>query len=116
MQTRETWERLTQRHSRLVGQHASYGARLEPVSDKGAELQHLLFAPVLPEQFHRSPHAAYKRCGEVALMYAVLDDAVFCFQNGLFAASRRAQRLAREAETWFFREDSSWPFSFVSIC
>jgi hypothetical protein len=79
-------------------------------------LQIHLFAPIFPEQFHHSPDVTYKRRGEVALMYAVLDDAITCFQNGSFATARRAQRLAREAEAWFFAEDPAWIFSFVNIC
>lgn len=116
MTTQERREQLTQPHPRLVGQHAAHAMRPEPVSDRGTELQNLLFAPVLPEQFHNAPDVTYKRRGEVALMYAVLDDAITCFQNGSLATSRRAQRLAREAEAWFFAEDPAWLFSFVSIC
>lgn len=115
MNIREKREHIIQRHPRLVGQRAAHAARPNPVADQGTELQNTLFVSVLPEQFHHSPDVSYKQRGEVALMYAVLDDAITCFQNGSFTTSRRAQRLAREAETWFFSEDSSWLFSFVSI-
>ena len=49
-------------------------------------------------------------------MYAVLDDAVRCFQRQAVTDGRRAQRLAREAEEWFFTDNYHWPFSFVNIC
>ena len=49
-------------------------------------------------------------------MRAVLKEALLCFQKGLVHPRRRVQRLAREAEKWFFSDDDSWPFSFVSIC
>lgn len=46
---------------------------------------------------------------ETALMYAVLEDAFFCFQG-------RIKQHARQAEEWFFSDDSNSLFSFVSIC
>jgi hypothetical protein len=46
---------------------------------------------------------------ETALMYAVLEDAFFCFQGGI-------NQQARRAEKWFFSDDSKSLFSFVSIC
>jgi hypothetical protein len=49
-------------------------------------------------------------------MRAVLADAFVCVQHGFMNEERRAGRLAREAEAWFWSEDDSWPFSFVSIC
>lgn len=53
---------------------------------------------------------------EKMLMYAVLEDAVTCFQR--FAATSNAHgRLAfREAEEWLMREKSNWLFSFEEIC
>jgi hypothetical protein len=49
-------------------------------------------------------------------MRAVLEDALECFQMKFDIESRRTQRRARQAEEWFFNEDSSELFSFVSIC
>ena len=49
-------------------------------------------------------------------MCAVLEDALKCFQRQFVTRERRAQRLAREAEEWFFADDSRWLFSFVNIC
>jgi len=71
---------------------------------------------VLPEQFYNLPDNTYKVRSGVALMYAVLDDAVRCFQRQAVTDGRRAQRLAREAEEWFFTDNYHWPFSFVNIC
>ena len=48
-------------------------------------------------------------------MYAVLEDAFLCFQKK-FETERRFIQRAREAERWFFRDDSRWVFSFVSVC
>ena len=86
------------------------------LSDLSAAHQTLPPAAVLPEQFFgpAKPHSAR---GKVALMHAVLEDAFNCFQK-LFSATtgKRSQRLAREAERWFFDDDTRWPFSFVNIC
>jgi hypothetical protein len=53
---------------------------------------------------------------EAALMCAVLEDAVDCFQKQFVCATRRAKRLGEEAEEWLFSDDSKWAFSFLSIC
>jgi hypothetical protein len=78
----------------------------------------LAFVPatVRPEQFYGSLLSTHKKRGEVALMCAVLDDALTCFQQQLVRRGQRPQRLAREAEKWFFSDDTHWPFSFVNIC
>jgi hypothetical protein len=85
-------------------------AFLDPASDRLADIT------VLPAQFFNPPDGAYKVRGEFALLCAVLEDAVACFQKGAATDGRRAQRLAREAEAWFFSDDHHWPFSFVNIC
>ena len=54
--------------------------------------------------------------GDFALMCAVLEDALKCFQHQLLPDSKREQRLAQEAEEWLFADDAGWPFSFVNIC
>ena len=84
--------------------------------DLGAASQTLPPAAVLPEQFYSRPAATDKVHGEVALMRAVLEDAINCFQKQPLKSGRRAQRLVGEAEEWLFRDDSHWPFSFVNIC
>jgi hypothetical protein len=49
-------------------------------------------------------------------MYAVLEDALLCFQEK-FAGSPHEQRCrAQEAARWFFSDDQHSPYSFVSIC
>jgi hypothetical protein len=53
---------------------------------------------------------------EAALMCAVLENAVDCFQKQFVCATRRARRLGREAEQWLFADDPHWPFSFLSVC
>jgi len=73
-------------------------------------------AAVLPEQLFNSPRAALLTCGEAALMRAVLDDAISCYEKQFVTRGKQVQRLAREAEAWLFSDDECWPFSFVNIC
>jgi hypothetical protein len=65
---------------------------------------------------HTSSSGLSNVCPEVSLMYAVLQDAIHCFQGLSMRNPRDAQRLAREAAEWFFSEDIDWPFSFLNIC
>ena len=54
-------------------------------------------------------------CPETALLYAVLEDAFLCFNKESETVPRLIDR-AREAEAWFFSDDSRWLFSFVPVC
>ena len=70
----------------------------------------------LPEQFFDTRISLASVCPETALMYAVLEDALLCFQEE-FAGSPHEQRCrAQEAARWFFSDDQHSPYSFVSIC
>jgi hypothetical protein len=71
---------------------------------------------ITPELFFDGPANKCTLRGEFALMYAVLEDAFRCFQEQFVSGRQHTQRLAREAEEWFFSEDPHWPFSFVNIC
>lgn len=100
-------------------QHAQAGYR-QPLplflNDLSTASKTLPLDAVLPEQFCRPQSGADIRGGEAALMRAVLDDALACFQKQFVTKGRRAQRLAKEAEEWFFNDDPHWLFSFVNIC
>lgn len=69
----------------------------------------------LAEKFF-TPVSAGTVCSEAALMCAVLEDAFICFQSQFEIESRPIQRAAKEAEEWFFSDDSHALFSFVSVC
>jgi hypothetical protein len=71
---------------------------------------------VLPEQMWADPVNTQAGRPEAVLMRAVLEDAIICFQHQFYIPGRRSQRLAREAEAWFFNDDTHWPFAFVNIC
>ena len=53
---------------------------------------------------------------EKSLMFAVLLDAVECFQKYAFLRDEYATRLFRETDIWIFEENRVWPFSFINIC
>jgi hypothetical protein len=53
---------------------------------------------------------------ERSLMFAVLLDAVECFQKYSLLDDEYATRLCRETEMWILEENREWPFSFVNIC
>jgi len=48
---------------------------------------------------------------EKRLMFAILLDAVDCFQE-----HAEDDRLFKETEEWIFEDDHEWPFSFINIC
>ena len=86
------------------------------LSDLGVASQILSSTVILPVQFFSSSGGIDTTRGEVALMRAVLEDAIGCFQKQMVSNGRRTQRLAKEAEEWFFADEHHWPFSFVNIC
>lgn len=53
---------------------------------------------------------------EKMLMYAVLEDAITCFQKFSSASSARGKGLFKDAENWLMHEQSDWLFSFEKIC
>lgn len=53
---------------------------------------------------------------EEKLMFAVLTDAIECFQKYFGAQGRRCRALFDEAEAWIDSKDSNFPFSFEQIC
>ena len=84
------------------------------VVDAGATL----FQPdsLLPAQFFTALKQRSQACGERRLMAAILEDAIDCFQKYLWAKDNRSRILRQEAESWFFSDDDSWPFSFINVC
>jgi len=69
----------------------------------------------LSEEFFDSRVKLAAVCPETALMYAVLEDAFLCFHKQ-FEPGQRSMQRAREAEDWFFSDNSRRPFSFLSVC
>jgi hypothetical protein len=53
---------------------------------------------------------------EKALMLAILEDAICCFQKCLLAHDKRGKILFEEAKRWIFDDDGSWIFSYRNVC
>jgi hypothetical protein len=77
-----------------------------------------LFQPdvLLTEQYSDNFRRKTPLEPEKALLLAVLDDAVRSFQDNILSQNKKKQLLFAEAQDWIFSDDSSWVFSFVSIC
>jgi hypothetical protein len=56
------------------------------------------------------------REGEERLMFAVLENAVECFQNNVFARRPSRKQLFQEAEEWFLDTENEALYSFEKIC
>lgn len=70
----------------------------------------------LAEQFFDTQISLASVCPETALMYAVLEDALLCFQEKFVGMPHEQRCRAQEAARWFFSDDQHSPYSFVSIC
>jgi hypothetical protein len=68
------------------------------------------------QQYHDTYRRKIPQQPEIRLMLAVLEDAINCYQDNIFAINKKRMQLYKEAEDWFMSEDASWIFSFVSIC
>lgn len=77
-----------------------------------------LFGPdvVLPEQIDEGYRNDSYLSGEKALMLAVLEDGIRCFQEHLRNPRYNPRQLSAEAEEWIRTEDWDWPFSFNNVC
>lgn len=53
---------------------------------------------------------------ELRLMAAVMIDAIRDFRQAGEARGTRARQLARLATRWILSRNTSWPYSFASIC
>ncbi len=92
---------------------APEGRRL-PVRDSLADL----LGPdvILPQQFFDGPRGDSDFSPEKALMLAILEDAIRCFQEYFRTTRARPRMLSRQAERWIRTRDWNWPFSFNNVC
>jgi hypothetical protein len=98
--------------------NAKQGDNTEPMGPVSEDKIASLFQPdvLLTEQYSDNFRRKTPLEPEKALLLAVLDDAVRCFQDNLLSQNKKKQLLFDEARDWLFSDDSSWVFSFVSIC
>jgi hypothetical protein len=101
-------------HNTQIITHRSQSRKLVSAR-RNAAFERPASGSMLPEQFFESRVKLSAVCPETALMYAVLEDAFLCFHKQFETESRFVER-AREAEDWFFSDDSRRLFSFVSVC
>jgi hypothetical protein len=52
----------------------------------------------------------------LALMQAVLVDALVCFHRPCPTGQLSRRRQQNEAEQWLFSNDVHWPFAFLRVC
>jgi hypothetical protein len=71
---------------------------------------------ILPQQFFDGPRNDSDFSPEKALMLAVLEDAIRCFQEYFRTTRARPRMLSRQAERWIRTRDWNWPFSFNNFC
>ena len=90
------------------------GARNATVEDKVTSL----FQPdvLISAQYLATTRSKTQREPEQRLMLAVLEDAVWCFQNGLRSKDKRKRGLSRDAEEWLTDDNGDRLFSFNEIC
>ena len=86
--------------------------------DHSAESVGSLFQPdaLVNHQYLESFRRGVSFAPEKQLMLAVLEDAIYTLADGRTATDGRKQRLFKETEDWFFRDDADWIFSFVALC
>lgn len=102
---------------RAVTEFSSGAAR----SARGAGAEDRVFSLFQPDilvstQYLATTKSHTQRDPEQRLMLAVLEDAVWCFQNGLASKDKRKQGLSADAEQWIMEETPDWLFSFSEIC
>jgi hypothetical protein len=71
---------------------------------------------ILPAQVSIGARRDSETSGPLALMLAVLADAVQCIEQGRRRRGFRARRLAADAEAWVRSNRRDWPFSFLNLC
>ena len=86
---------------------------------KGDQLANLIFAPDPLSRF-RYEHVHGDQKSPIppeirALMLAVLEDGIACFQGYFFKPSRTNEKLFLEAEEWINSDDDG-VFSFNNVC
>ena len=92
---------------------------MQPFND-GGNLSQLIFSPDLASRFRYEKVYGVKQQQPDqealrALMLAVLEDGIACFQGYYFQPSRTNDKLFQEAEEWINSEDEG-VFSFNNIC
>jgi hypothetical protein len=85
--------------------------------DESAHAQLMVPDILTPVQYYDGVHRDHPETQAIKrLMFAVLADAVRCFQTYAAAQSRAGRRMFGEAEWWISDRNSEGPFTFQAIC
>jgi len=108
----------TAKHAVATAEQAHDPMRDPGPSRRDPEILSELFSPeiVLPDQMQSGYRRDSHISGEKALMLAVLEDGIRCFQEHLTNPRSNPRLLSRQAEEWIGAADWDWPFSFNNVC
>jgi hypothetical protein len=53
---------------------------------------------------------------EKRLVLAILEDAIYTYQDNVTATGSKARKLFNDTEEWITQADGDWIFSFTSVC
>jgi hypothetical protein len=73
------------------------------------------YADMAEDHFERLQRREYQE-PERALIFALLEDAVACYQKYCSARDRAGMQRFRDAEHWIMEETDDWLFSFANVC
>ena len=101
-----------------TGFSTSGGSILFPAGPSGEATAFALFQPdvLLPSQYLDTTRRKTYLEPEKKLMLAILEDAIWCFQNGLLATDARRKSLLSEAKEWIMEEGRERLFAFENVC
>lgn len=95
----------------VAGAHIEFQGNTDPDQFRLLEAETVIFDK-FDEVVRRKQHVE----PEKGLMFAILEEAISCFQKQLFARTRKGKNLFREAEAWILEQNSDGIFSFENIC
>lgn len=96
-------------------------------TSKYGKNEHPMLEPdiMLPAQFFGNVPSLIDKSGEYRLLWAVLADAIKCFQTFVHARTRKGRRLFEEVECWIMHQEiqptvaddaKPRPFVFKEVC
>jgi hypothetical protein len=128
MVTRRNKPAMRQRLKRRLSAPAKFSEKIDATdgtSQTGAESRHLDVVQQVtslfePDVLSRAQYLDALRPKtlidpEKKLMFAVLEDAIHCFQDNFLVESGNRKKLFEEAKAWFFQEGYDWIFSFRNV-
>jgi hypothetical protein len=71
---------------------------------------------LIPVQYIDPVAVRIQSSAEYRLLWAVLQDAIYCYFRYASQASAQAQQQFRKAAAWIESDEEEWLCSFISIC